>query len=258
MSFDPGIAIRPLAPVLDFQYGMDVFGPRAEYRSLDSIRSSLLDPECDGPDPAYAIAMDVGKLRHRALLVHRQLLFGVVTYAAGQLGKEPVRSQGHVHRISTRCGSSTPEVMEIWSGQAVVYMQERVNQDPGRCFAVLAGEGDVVVVPPEWAHAVISADPVNPLTFGAWCARDYGFEYLEIRARQGLAWYPILEGSNLLWRRNHHYHSEALTFRNARPHPELGLTGEDPIYVEFENPSDKFQWIPDPRPLAGLWQDYTP
>lgn len=258
MTFDPGISIQPTAPALGFRYGVGIFGPQPEYRRLDSIRAGLLDPECDGPDPAYAIAMDVGKMHHRELLNHRNLLFGVVTYAAGQFGQEPVRSQGHVHRISPRCGSSTPEVMEIWSGQGVVYMQERVTEDPGRCFAILAREGDIVVVPPEWAHAVISADPVRPLTFGAWCARDYAFEYLEIRARQGLAWYPVLEGGRLLWQGNLNYQSRTLVFREARSYPEFGLTGENPIYVEFENSPNKFQWVPDPRPFAGLWRDYTP
>ena len=33
-----------------------------------------------------------------------------------------------------------------------------------------------VIVPPGWVHATISADPKQPLTFGAWCDRDYGFE----------------------------------------------------------------------------------
>ena len=38
-----------------------VFGPEAERRRLDAIRQSLRDPGCEGPDPVYAIAMDVGR-----------------------------------------------------------------------------------------------------------------------------------------------------------------------------------------------------
>src|SRR5512140_1935730 len=98
MRFDPGIVIEPVTAPLGFSYGPGVFGPDVEHRSLDSIRASLLDPGCSGPDPVYAIAMDVGKEADRLLLRERNLLFGVVTYAAGRLGQEPVRSQGHVHR----------------------------------------------------------------------------------------------------------------------------------------------------------------
>src|SRR6202167_5312917 len=84
-------------------------------------------------------------------------LFGVVVYASGRLGDEPVRSQGHIHAIAPHCGWSTPEVFEIWEGRAIVYAQESAEDDPGRCFAVTAGPGDKVVVPPGWAHAVINA-----------------------------------------------------------------------------------------------------
>ena len=65
--------------------------------------------------------MDVGKEEHRALLNKLHLLFGVVTYSAGKLGQEPVRSQGHIHKISPYSGWSTPEIYEIWSGEAIIY-----------------------------------------------------------------------------------------------------------------------------------------
>jgi glucose-6-phosphate isomerase len=71
--------------------------------------------------------MDVGKDEHREQLKARMLLFGLVTFAAGRLGNEPVRSQGHVHRVSIHSGWSPPEVYEIWSGRAIILMQETPN-----------------------------------------------------------------------------------------------------------------------------------
>lgn len=58
------------------------------------------------------------------------LLYGAVTYAAGRLGDEPVRSQGHIHTISPHSGWSTTEAYEIWSGKAIIYMQ--FEEDPER------------------------------------------------------------------------------------------------------------------------------
>ncbi len=181
---------------LGFCYGEDVTGPMPEIRTLDQIRPSLRNPDCEGPEQVYAIAMDVARLADRQELEKRMLLFGVVTYAAGTLGDEPVRSQGHVHRISQHSGWSPPELYEIWQGKAIIYMQEYVDDDPGRCFAVLAGPGEKVLVPPGWGHATISASPNEPLTFGAWCDREYGFEYEAVRARKGLAWYPLVQGGS--------------------------------------------------------------
>ena len=61
MPFDPQLAVQLSAGPLAFEYGRDVFGPLPELRSLDAIRYSLLSPFCNGPDPVYCIAMDVGR-----------------------------------------------------------------------------------------------------------------------------------------------------------------------------------------------------
>ena len=94
--FDKGIDITPVQSPMGFTYGAGVFGPEVEIRRLEDIRASLRDPQCKGPEQVYSIAMDVGKEEHRALLNKLHLLFGVVTYSAGKLGQEPVRSQGHI------------------------------------------------------------------------------------------------------------------------------------------------------------------
>ena len=122
MKFDPGFEIRPTVQPMGFEYGPVVFGPVVENRTLDSIRKSLRDPHCFGPDPVYSIAMDVGKEEHFQQLEQLHLLYGAVTYAAGSLGNEPVRSQGHIHKVSPLSGWSTPEVYEIWSGKAIIYI----------------------------------------------------------------------------------------------------------------------------------------
>ena len=87
MNFNPGFDILPTTQPMGFAYGPDVFGPIVENRSLDSIRKSLRDPNCSGPDPVYSIAMDVGKSEHLPLLQQLHLLYGAVTYAAGRLGE---------------------------------------------------------------------------------------------------------------------------------------------------------------------------
>src|ERR1700722_11806567 len=112
-----GLDIRFSSVAMEFSYGPDVFGPAPEIRSLDAIRASLLDPACDGPDPVYTIAMDVGRVQDRALLQEKMLLFSIVVYARGKLGNEPVRSQGHVHAISPHSRWSAPEIFEFWHGR---------------------------------------------------------------------------------------------------------------------------------------------
>jgi hypothetical protein len=75
-------------PVLDvhfpdnqmgLHYGPGTFDPRPEHRSLDSIRPSLRDPSCTGPDPVYAIAMDVGRTEDLSALKQRMLLLALLS-----------------------------------------------------------------------------------------------------------------------------------------------------------------------------------
>jgi glucose-6-phosphate isomerase, archaeal len=258
-KFGSGLDIRFVKDQLDFSYGSGIFGPGIEYRTLDSIRQSLRDPKSTGPDPVYAIAMDVGRDEDLDELKKRMLLFGVVVYAQGKLGNEPVRSQGHVHAISPHCGWSTPELFEIWEGRAIIYGQERSGDEPGRCIAVEAGPGDKVVVPPGWAHFVVNADADSRLIFGAWCDRQYGFDYTEMRAHHGLAWFPLVDDiGTISWKQNPHYSSSKLAVREARDYPELDIPSDTPIYECFRCNPESVQWVSDPARFEDLWPMFEP
>ena len=258
MPFDPKLGLR-CASDMRFEYDADVFGPTPEFRHLDDIRRSLRDPNCQGPDVLYSIVMDVGRREHFAELQRRMLLVGVVAYAAGRLGDEPVRSQGHIHAVAPHCGWSTPELFQIWEGRAIVYAQERATDDPGRCFAVVANVGEKVVVPPKWAHCVINADPERRMVFGAFCDRQYGFEYDEVRAHGGLAWFPVLDQNNdVVWEANPKYRPSNLSVRTARHYPELGLNSEVALYEQFSRDPQSLQWVSEPASVKDAWRDFEP
>ena len=258
--FQPTLPIHATTRPMGFDYGPGCFGPEVENRRLDDIRPSLLDPDCDGPEIVYTIAMNVGREEHRPILEELHLLFGVVTYAGGRMGREPVRSQGHIHKRSVYArGWSTPEVYQIWSGRAVIYMQERAADDPGRCFAVYAGPGDIAIVPPAWAHATISADPEQPLTFGAWCDRDYGFEYGQVRARRGLAWYPLLgDDGRLDWHFNEHYQHSKLVEKEPGDYGRLAVETGRCIYAQFADDHERFRFVAEPFLVENAWEEFVP
>lgn len=259
MQFDPGFDIAPTTEPFGFRLGADCFDNGLEVRKLDAIRKSLRNPHCDGPEDVYAIMMDVGRRCDRDEIVRRNLLFGVVTYAAGRLGDEPIRSQGHIHAVSKSCGWSTPELYEIWDGEAVIYMQERAEDAPGRCFAVRAKAGEVVVVPPYWAHATVSADPSRPLTFGAWCVRDFGFDYKGVRAHGGIAFFPVFgaDGS-LVWERNPAYATCELVEKSPASYPQFGLVRGESVYSQFVRDNDRFLWVARPALKEREWRGFVP
>jgi glucose-6-phosphate isomerase len=259
VKFDTGFAIEATSEPLGFRYGEGAFGPPPEMRTLAAIRPALRDPCCTGPDPVYAIVMDIGKSAHRQELRRRMLLFGAVTYAAGRLGGEVVRSQGHVHKVSSHSGWMAPEVYEIWSGEAFIYVQESAGEDPGRCLAIHARPGDIVIVPPGWSHTAMSADPERQVTFGALCDREYGFVYDEVWKRRGMAWYAMADASGKVrWEPNDRYKRSELMVRRPGDYSAFGIVRGAPLYTQFENDFDKFQWVSRPELVADLWERFTP
>ena len=168
-----------------------------------------------------------------------------------------MRSQGHIHAVAPHCGWSTPELFEIWEGRAIIYAQETADDKPGRCFAVSANPGDKVVVPPEWAHCVINADPQNRMMFGALCDRQYGFVYDKIRAHHGLAWFPVLDTRGVItWEQNPAYQPSDLSTSAARNYPELDLDPEMPIYEQFATKPESVQWVSEPFRAESLWRAF--
>lgn len=258
MRFDPELAVTLRDGDLAFDYGPDTIGPPPEMRRLQDIRPSLMDPASIGPDPVYGIAMDVCKREDMKDLERRYLLFGVVAYAAGRIGIEPVRSQGHIHARAPHSGWSTPELFEIWEGRAIIYAQESAGDDPGRCIAVEARPGEQVVVPPGWAHCVINAGENDRMVFGALCERQFGFEYDAIRAHGGLAWFPVLRHGGVEWHENPRYKKSTLKMRKTRAYPELGLDAKVPIYSQYQRNPEAVQWVSDPQRLAALWPNLEP
>lgn len=258
MEFNPGFDIQATYNPLGFKYGKNTFGPVVENRTLDDIRKNLMEPDCFGPDIVYSIAMDVGNVQDKEKMLNRDLLYGAVTYAKGTLGKEPVRSQGHIHAISQSCGMSTCEVYEIWNGAAYIYMQESAQDKPGRCYAVYAKPGDVVIVPPGWAHATIVADVTRNLTFGAWCVRDFGFDYADVRKHKGVAWFPVVENNNIEFVRNSNYKESQLVIKEPRDYTEFNIEKGKSIYEQFVENPDKFMFVSKPQTVQGSWVDFIP
>lgn len=259
MIFKPGFEITPTKNPLGFEYGENCFGPEVENRTLDSIRKNLLDQDCTGPEVVYSIAMDVGNKEDKQEMLKRNLLYGAVTYAKGKLGREPIRSQGHIHAISPSCGKSTCEVYEIWEGKCYIYMQESAKDNPGRCFAVLAKEGDVVIVPPNWAHATMSADVNQNVTFGAWCVRDFGFDYVDVRAHKGLAYFPIVnENNEITFMENNNYQKSELIIKKPREYKEFNIEKGKSIYAQFKQDPDRFLFVSNPDVAKDRWLNFLP
>ena len=107
-------------------------------------------------------------------------------------------------------------------------------------------------------HATINADVSKNLTFGAWCVRDYGFNYRDVRRHGGIAFFPYVEDGTLNWRENPAYSGGELIIKDARTWEDFSLEAGVPIYMQFQKDMDKFLFVADPKSNPNLWEDFRP
>lgn len=258
--FDYGLNIKFDFNNLEFIFSEEVFHPKVtEKRKLNEVRNSLLNYNSKGPDILYSISMDVGNKKEENILKNSNLLLGVCIYSKGLVGEEPVRSQGHVHSVSKTSNYSTGELYEIWYGKAMVVMQEFTNKNPGRVFAVEASEGEVVFVPPGWAHYTINVNPKDYMVFGAWCIRDYGFDYNELREKAGLSVYPIFNDGKIEFIKNSNYSFNFdIINKKPRKYNEFNIDGSKSIYSQFIEDKNRFNFVTNPRDYLDKFQNFIP
>jgi glucose-6-phosphate isomerase len=245
-----GLAIVLDLDALTFDFGSEMHAVPPEFRTLEAVRESLMEPEAGGPDPLYAIYMDFCFERDRERIIAGGLLYGGVLYNHGSLGRELLRSQGHRHSANEH-GVRYPEVYEFWHGRGILYAQEADGRDVSACYAMKVSAGDVVIVPPGWVHLTINAGN-EPLAFGAWCARRQGFDYEAIRRMRGPAWYYLDDGSRV---RNPHYASAAEPAEpTPRDYPEFDLVQGKPIYEQYLERPERLRFLTHPHEHMEAWK----
>ena len=92
--------------------------------------------------------------------------------------------------------------------------------------------------------------------FGAWCVRDYGFDYTGVRAHHGVAYYPTIKQDTIEFVANPMYHAQPIEIQKARNYPEFGLEKGVPIYTQYEQDPNRFEFVTNPTKYEKLWKEY--
>jgi glucose-6-phosphate isomerase, archaeal len=240
-----GVRLDPEALALEFASGITT--APVQVRRLDEVRALLCDPASDGPEHLYTIYMDIRVPGLADTLRAHGLGYGAVVYNHGALGREALRSQGHVHSLAPDTGVGYSELYEFWHGRGLVYMQDRATADVSDVVVVEAGPGDKVAIPPGWAHATVNLGG-GPMAFGAVYALDAKLLYEPLRKLQGTAHYVLADGT---YEPNPRY-SSVPPVRRTPPHliPECGV---DPGRPALAGDLARLDFVSRPERHPALW-----
>jgi glucose-6-phosphate isomerase, archaeal len=245
-----GLDLQLDPEALELRFGPGVVHPDGERRRLDDVRATLADRNASGPDDLYTIYMDIAREEDLPALHAQQLLYGSVVYNHGAIGRERLRSQGHIHSEKRGTGLRYSEVYEFWTGRGFVYLQKECSSTVTRAILVPVGPGDKVIVPLGWVHlTVASAD--ETLSFGAWCARENELEYGQLRELGGPAHFVLADGDVVA---NPRYERVPAVERlDPGDLPSLGVPADRPIYTAWREDPSRFEFLPLPELARDAW-----
>jgi len=234
---------------LELRFGEGITSDPPQVRRKADIRQMLLDPQAEGPDHLYTIYMHI-RLGRVAALEERGLGLGAVVYAAGTVGRERVRSQGHVHSCPPGTELAYSEVYEFWYGSGLMYLQDVASPEVSRVLLVPVGPGDKVPIPPGWVHVVVNTGE-EPLVLGAVYALETRLLYEPLRELGGTAYYVLADGG---LERNPRYRRVPEPRRVSVPRGRQACLEPDLPMVRalMEDPSC-YDYVSRPQEHRALW-----
>jgi glucose-6-phosphate isomerase len=198
--------------------------PAPRVRTIEEIRSVLMDPGCECREPLYFMYRDLSRSpEDRRWLRERDLRYDLTVIPARILCGEYVKTKGH-HHPANEGGVPFPEIYEVLQGEAHYLLQTGPADD---VRLVRAGPGDRVLVPPGFGHVTINPGKTTLAMANLVSARFEG-DYSAYERLRGAAYFE-LEGGALV--KNPRYPGAAgVRILDARDEKGLGFLPDRPLY----------------------------
>lgn len=158
-------------------------------RHLNDMREVLYDQEWAQSAPDMDLYYMYRKVKEENDLNHN-----ITITLAKSLGKEFNKTKGHVHI------GNYGETYTVISGEAIFLMQKTNKESVEDVYAVKAGIGESVVIPPLYGHVTINPSGVD-LKTGDWSSKNCKSDYSLFENLRGACYYFTTEG----WIKNENY-----------------------------------------------------
>jgi glucose-6-phosphate isomerase len=224
-----------------------------EYRTrvLDELTPVYLDQDvCRGSQVAYEMFNGVYAGAHRETLQGLPVRYELTLFPEMVVGREYVKTLGHIHLPDTRSGIDHPEICEVITGRAHFFFM-KLNADCAsaeEAFFVEVNAGEKIIIPPGYDHLTINPGP-GPMLFSDVVSLEVGGNYERMKAAHGAAYLEVEQNGSPIFIPNPHYHSVPPLWRvEVRDFPEIGLMANKPLYSAFIETRAKdweFLWRPE-------------
>ncbi len=238
---------------------MDTVHPQV--RTLREMQSVVFDREwlrnAHLDQPLYLMYRDCVLPQDRQIAQQLQVRYDITVLLPVHLGREYNKTKGHYHS-EYRPGLCYPELYQVLEGQAHVLLQKRDGDTITDVVLVIAHEGEIVLVPPNYGHITINPTE-KTLKMANWVSTKVESFYEPFEEKGGGAYFelvtsplpsPQAERARVRLVPNLRYGAlPPVRVERAREYPQLGLRHGRPIYELIQTPEIlRFLSFPDLTP----------
>jgi glucose-6-phosphate isomerase len=241
-------------------FGPGVVVEETKARLLDELAPVAMEPEtCRGSRAvAYYMYNGVSRQGDAARLTGVPMRYELTLFPPLRMGREFVKTLGHLHSAEPKSGIDYPEVCEVLVGTAHFFFQTLDPAGPSAsvAFYTEVRAGEKIVIPPGLDHLTINPGP-GPLLFSDVIALGVSGIYDRFKAAHGAAYFEILEAGQPRFVPNPAYRSvPPLEKRPPKGYPALRLTRDEPLYSAFIGTrGEKWPFLADPSRFWPAFPD---
>jgi glucose-6-phosphate isomerase len=231
---------------------------RPQVRTLRDMQAVIFDKAwlrtADLDQPLYLMYRDGVLPQDRQIAQQLQVRYDITVLLPVRLGREFNKTKGHYHS-EYKPGLGYPELYQVLEGHAHVLLQKRDGERITDVVLVIAHEGEIVLVPPNYGHITINPTE-QTLKMANWVSTKVESLYEPFEQMGGGAYFelvtsplpsPFTERARVRLVPNVRYGAlPPVRVERAREYPQLGLRHGRPIYELIKNPEIlRFLSFPD-------------
>jgi glucose-6-phosphate isomerase len=169
-----------------------------DIRHLDDMREVLYDQEWAKSAPDMDLYYMYRKVKQENGLNH-----SITITLAKLLGEEFNKTKGHTHVGDFK------ETYTVFKGQAIFLIQKTKGEIVEDVYAIKAGEGESIIIPPGCGHVTINPSDAVDLTTGDWASENSKNDYHLFEKLKGACYFYILQpgSGQASWIKNENYKS---------------------------------------------------
>jgi glucose-6-phosphate isomerase len=239
-------------------FGPEVVVDETKTRLLDELTPVALDQAVcrQSQDIAYYMYNGIYRNRDATRLANLPMRYELTLIPPRQIGREFIKTFGHIHNTEPKSGQTYAEVCEVLLGQAHFVFQtlDPAGPEANQAFYVEVNPGQKIIIPPGFDHLTINPGP-EPLLFSDVISLEVYGVYDRFRSSRGAAYLEVNgEEGQAKFMPNPHYRAVApLQALALNDYPQHHLSHHEPLYPAFVQHAGQWEFLTDPK---RFWLDF--